>query len=71
MSKASISPTARLVLIALRAETTPVTYDELAFLTECNHWGVRSVMPQLVKSGLVIREVRGNTGYFSIAEVAQ
>jgi DNA-binding IclR family transcriptional regulator len=64
------SPTARLILRAIKDSNAPLTFVELAEATGSSYWTVRSVAQDLVRQGHLHRELIANRSRLSLPVAA-
>jgi DNA-binding IclR family transcriptional regulator len=63
----NLTPTARLIIVALRSSSTALTYRDLTDITGASLWTLQELMPELVRCQLVRRDKRERRSFFTIS----
>lgn len=68
--RAAITPTARLILIAVTASPIPMSLVDIATATQASHYTIRRTTQSMVRSGLLLRHTVASMSYFTVPVVA-
>jgi hypothetical protein len=64
--KPTLTPTARLILIAVTASTHPMSLVEIAAATQASHYTTLRTTQAMVRAGLLFRQTVAAMSYFSL-----
>jgi hypothetical protein len=65
--KPALTPTARLILLAVASSTNPMSLVDISTATQASHYTTRRTTQSMVRSGLLLRRTICNMSYFTLA----